>query len=971
MNTPSRVAAFLQGLKTSPRLPGQSLVYHGVLPVRQALFAQEDQRWPVSIQNSLGFMGISKLYVHQAQAMEMIRAGKDTVVATPTASGKSLIYNLPVLECLLQDSAAHALYLFPLKALAQDQFVGLRDLVQAWPKDTRPDLAVYDGDTETRERAKIRRNPPRILITNPDMLHLGLLAHHHLWRNFFQGLKYVVIDEAHVYRGVMGSHMAWVFRRLERLCAHYQTRPSFVFCSATIHNPLELTRDLTGREARLVKENAAPRGRKHFVFIDAAEGPALTALMLLEEALQRGLRTIIYTGSRKMTELLGIWSGHRLKEYKSRIAVYRAGFLPSERRRIEADLSSGRTQAVITTSALELGIDIGDLDLCLLVGYPGSVIATWQRAGRVGRGGQESAVVLLGHENPLDKFFMRHPEVFFNSPPESAVLNPMNPVIMSQHLVCAAADLPLRADEPLLQIEDVHQCVELLVQRKKLLAVGDGREYVCPDQNPHHEVFLRGSGKSLPIFHSETGEQIGIMDWHRVFTETHPGAVYLHQGKTYLVERLDLDLGQVFARPVKVDYFTRIRTNKTTCILKTIATKPIWKTLISLGRLEVTQRYPAFERRALRGHKLLSVEPLDLPPQVFETEGLWLDIPEKARLAVESNKEHFMGGIHALEHACIGILPLLILTDRNDLGGVSTPFHEQVQGAAVFVYDGIPGGIGLTRQAFARAEEMLNRTMQAVSGCECETGCPACVHSPKCGSGNRPIDKQAALTVLREMLGNKGKQNARGQGTVSSSISAHTASTDHKLRGVGPVPGQSGPKRFAVLDVETRRSAQEVGGWNKAEDMGVSCAVLWDQKRGVFEDYLQEDLPAMAERLAGFDLVVGFNLLGFDYRVLRGCLEFDFFALPTLDILKVVHDRLGYRLSLDHLARHTLGIQKSGQGLDALRWWKAGRMDQIIAYCRDDVAITRDLYLHGRDKGHLLFQNKARKLVRLPVDWSG
>lgn len=761
MPSPSPVAAFLKALEKIPGLPACSIVHHRLLPARQAVYAPGDPSLSAGISDRLAHLGISRLYAHQALAVGMVGSGRDTVVATPTASGKSLIYNLSVLERLSENPAARALYLFPLKALAQDQLAGLREMLEAWPAGRRPVAAVYDGDTQAPERAKLRRRPPRILITNPDMLHVGLLAHHHLWRDFFQGLEYVVIDEAHVYRGVMGSHMAWVFRRLERLCAHYGRRLTYVFCSATIHNPLELVRDLTGREAGLVRESAAPQGPKHFLFIDDPEGPAHAALALLEQALPRGLRTIVYTGSRKMAELLGIWSAHRFREHRGRIAVYRAGFLPGDRRRIEADLASGKTAAVITTSALELGIDIGDLDLCLLVGYPGSIMATWQRAGRVGRGGQESAVILIGHENPLDKFFMRNPEAFFGSPPESAVLNPMNPAIMDQHLLCAAADLPLSDGEPLLCDETVQRRVQILADRGKLLCPANGREYFCPGQAPHHEVSLRGSGRSLPIFHAETGEQIGIMDWHRAFTETHPGAVYLHQGKTCLVERLDLEPGQVFARPETLDYFTRIRTEKSTRILEKTAEKQVWGTRISLGRLEVTTRHPAFERRSLRGHRLLAVEPLDLPDRVFETEGIWLEITEAVRLAVEAQRHHFMGGIHALEHACIGILPLLVLTDRNDLGGIFTPFHDQLQGATVFVYDGVPGGIGLTRQAFARAEEMLARTLEAVSGCPCETGCPGCVHSPKCGSGNRPIDKQAALAVLRSLQEGRGETRIR------------------------------------------------------------------------------------------------------------------------------------------------------------------------------------------------------------------
>ncbi|TVQ98668.1 MAG: DEAD/DEAH box helicase [Desulfovibrionales bacterium] len=993
------MATFIKGIEHSQRLPANCLVHHEVLPARPGRFAPLPADLPEGFADCLAGLDVTRLYAHQAEAVGRIRAGQDVVAATPTASGKSLIYNLPVLEALYRDPAARALYLFPLKALAQDQLAGLREMVGGWPRERRPTLAVYDGDTDNQDRARIRREPPRILITNPDMLHLGLLAHHHLWRDLFRNLRFVVIDEVHVYRGVMGSHMAWVFRRLERICAHYGTRPAYVCCSATIHNPVELSRELTGRDAELITENTAPQGRKHMLFLDAAQGPSQTALTLLEQALLQGLRTIIYTGSRKMTELLGIWSAQRLKEFRDRIGVYRAGFLPRERRRIEADLTSGRLLAVISTSALELGIDIGDLDLCLLVGYPGSIMATWQRAGRVGRGGQESAVALLAYENPLDKFFIRHPDVFFSSPPEAAVLNPANPAIMEQHLLCAAADLPLDQDEPLMREEHVRTLAEALLNRGGLMRSADGRRLICPDENPHREVGLRGSGRSLLIFHGETGEQIGLMDWHRACTDTHPGAVYLHQGKTYLVERLDLETGSVFVLPAKVNYFTRVRGEKRTRILGTQVSRSLWNTTVHLGRLEITQRYPAFERRALRGHKLLEVVELDLPEQVFETEGLWLIIPETVRHSLENRQMHFMGGIHALEHACIGILPLLILTDRNDLGGISTPLHEDLDRAAVFVYDGIPGGIGLTRQAYAGAETMLQRTLEAVHGCSCETGCPGCVHSPKCGSGNRPIDKQAALAVLEALGGGTGRQGwvkadrPRSVQMASPDIVSHAppgpvpiaspvlslvaetsveygADTQNTLCASGQSSRTAALPRFAVLDVETRYSAQEVGGWNHTDLMGVSCAVLYDSKGDAFLDYLQEDIPRLVEKLREFELVVGFNILNFDYKVLRGVLDFDFCSLPSLDMLQVVHERLGYRLSLDHLARHTLNAPKSGNGLDALKWWKQGKIDKIITYCRHDVAITRDLYLHGRDKGFVLFQNKARKLVRLPVSWS-
>jgi DEAD/DEAH box helicase domain-containing protein len=388
-------------------------------------------------------------------------------------------------------------------------------------------------------------------------------------------------------------------------------------------------------------------------------------------------------------------------------------------------------------------------------------------------------------------------------------------------------------------------------------------------------------------------------------------------------------------------------------------------TPVFLGRLKVTETVTGYERRATRGGQLLSIVPLDFPPLVFETEGFWWVIPQAVQDELDRRLFHFMGAIHAMEHAMIGILPLLVLTDRNDLGGISTPLHPQVGRACVFVYDGAPGGVGLTRLAFARAGEALERTLAAVAGCPCETGCPSCVHSPKCGSGNRPSDK-VACRFLREILMSGKLPETADCRPECNNPQQPDETTTQPQENVHVIPK---PGRFGVLDVETRRAAAEVGGWGNAPKMGVSVAVRYDSGLDDFLVYRQEELPELYHVLTGLDLVIGFNINRFDYKVLAGAAPFDHRALPTLDILERVHERLGYRLSLDGLAKATLGARKSATGLDALAWWKEGRLDEIITYCKQDVAVTRDLYLFGRDNGFLLFANKAGKTVRLPVAW--
>jgi len=952
----SLIDEYVHSLKSSPRLAGQT-VYHKIFPAITPCWTRSKKAWPDSINRVLEKTGIARLYSHQAQAMDYLRSNRSVVIATPTASGKTLVYTLPVLEKFFQNPQFRALYLFPLKALAQDQLRVFQEMTSHL-EGILPTAAIYDGDTTAWQRKKIRERPPNILLTNPEMLHLSILPYHPKWAGFLRHLEIVVVDEVHTYRGIMGSHMAQVFRRLNRVCAHYGVSPSYLFSSATISNPSQLSGQLSGVQAEPITESGAGRGKRHLLFINPTESAAQMAILLLKAALGRGLRTIVYTQSRKLTELIALWASTKAGPYSEKISAYRAGFLPEERRDIEHRLSTGDLLAVVSTSALELGIDIGNLDLCILVGYPGSVIATWQRGGRVGRTGQDSAMILVAGEDALDQYFMRNPEDFVNREPEAAVINPYNPAILSKHLICAAAELPLKLEEPFLSEKSVQYAAASLEEIGELLRSSDGKVLYSKSRYPHREVDLRGAGDRF-VISGETGATIGEVDGFRAFKETHTGAVYLHRGESFLIKRLDLSTRTAHAVSAKVDYYTRVRGHKDTEILDIFEEKPVWGTRVYSGRLKVTDQVTGYEKWRIHGGKRISIVPLDLPPLIFETEGLWYRIPPEVQIKTDQAFLHFMGGIHAIEHAGIGIFPLLVMTDRNDLGGIAMPFHPQVKGPAVFIYDGVPGGAGLTRQAFIRAEELLRLTHKVIATCPCEIGCPSCVHSPKCGSGNRPIDKAGALFILDAIRSSTAVPDV-------NKVKPQIGEDHDRIRVTKP----AAPLYYGVLDLETQLSADDVGGWHRMDLMRISCVVLFDSKEDAYIPYRENEVPALIERLKRLELVVGFNIKRFDYGVLRGYSDFDFETLPTLDILEEIHHCLGYRLSLNHLAKITLGKSKSADGLQALTWWKEGRVQDILKYCRQDVEITRDLLLFGIENEYLLFKNKQGNIVRIPVGWN-
>ncbi len=931
------VEEYVRSLKNSPRF-GPQVVFHSVYPCRKPVFSSSALNFSKDLLSLCNEMGIDRFYAHQTEAFLQVEQGKHLFTATPTSSGKSLIYNIPALNSIINDPSSHALYIFPLKALAQDQFKKLQHftpLIRSEGKNKQSDIAaIYDGDTTPYNRRKIRNNPPPILITNPEMLHLSFLPFHHNWASFFEKLKYVVIDEAHSYRGVWGSHFSWVVRRLKRITSHYGAKPQFILCSATIGNPAEFGSKIIDDTVHVITESSGPQNKKNFVLINPDDSAPYCASLLLEAAMKRGLRTIVYTQSRKMTELISLWTGERLGRLKEKLSSYRAGFLPEDRRDIEDKLSNGALLGVISTSALELGIDIGDLDICILVGYPGSIMSTMQRGGRVGRGGRESAVVLVASEDALDQYFIRNPDRLFSGDVENAVINPFNKKVLGKQLECAAAELPLQDNEVKGGSPLIRERCDFLVAEALLQQSSDGLEYYASRKRPHDKVDLRGGGASITLIDSDSGELLGTIDGLRCLKETHPGAVYLHAMKTWYVEKMNLHEKEVVLARKKLGYYTRTVTSKSTQIIRKEREKPLYGCKISFGEVRVTEKVHGYQKRNYGTNSLIQTVELDLPEQKMETEAIWIEIPQTIIREIEQEKLHFMGGLHALEHLLISVFPVLILCDRNDIGGISCPQHEQVAGAAIFIYDGNPGGSGLSDQAYSLIIRMCETALSILKSCPCENGCPACVHSPKCGSGNRPIDKYACLVLLTRIMESKRFFSEKSLSDRSISDTAGRRRQTGYDRSENLLPANWG-----VFDLETKYSAQDVGGWHRVEKMGLSVGVLYVGALDEYRSYLEEDVTRLIEDIAALDLIVGFNNKRFDNKVLLPYGGGKIQNIATVDLLEEIKKHLGYRLSLNGVARHTLHVEKSGDGLQALQWFKEKKFDLIEKYCRKDVGI--------------------------------
>lgn len=918
---------------------------------------------PEALGGILARRGIRTLYSHQAEALRANRAGRDVLLCTGTASGKSLVYELAYALRALEEPGARALCLFPLKALEQDQLGGLRADLATVPLSPPARAEIYDGDTSPYRRKRIREDPPDVLLSTPDMLHAGILPSHARWQPFLEKLRLIVIDEVHTYRGVIGAHMAQVLRRLLRLAEHYGARPRLIACSATVSNAQSFGRDLLGRDPVVVERDGAPRPTLHYAFVEPRASAYTTAVRLLRHCVHEGLRTIAFTQARRATELMHSWILEAEPALARRISSYRSGFLPEERREIERRLFTGDLAGVISTSALELGIDVGGLDACILVGYPGSLLATRQRAGRVGRG-REGLVFVVPKPDALDRYFLKHPEEIISRPCEAAVVDPTSDEILSAHLPCAAAELPLTDGEPWLDEPRVRAELDGAAERGTVLESSAGGEWFPAVRQPHRSVSLRSVGESFSIrggARTDRGGRprvIGTVGAGRVHAECHPGAVYLHRGRSYLVRELDLEQREARVDgPVRLDHYTRALADKETEILEVTASRPVGNALLRRGRLRVTSHTTRYEKRRVSGQDLLSTHPLELPPVSFETEGIWIELAPEIEKIVQAEDGHFMGGIHGVEHAALALFPLFALCDRLDVAGISIPRHPQVKGPAVFLYDGHPGGIGICRAMFSRMVELLETTREVIDTCECEDGCPSCIHSPRCSNGNRPLDKRASVRVLDLVLSD-------------APLPVSAGGLQQRFEIARPPQPEREPERAAVyFDVETQRSAQEVGGWHNAHLMRLAIAVVYDEATDSFESYTEDRAEALVERIFSAPLVIGFNIVRFDYAVLRAYTTRDFERVRTFDLLEDVRRRLGRRIGLGHLGEETLGRPKTADGLQSLEWFRQGDLKRVEDYCRADVALMRDLVRYAADEGHVVIRRRDGHAVRVRVDW--
>lgn len=700
------------------------------------------------------------LWSHQAEALELARAGSSVVVSTGTASGKSLCYQLPIAEALLDAGdgvgpPASALCLYPTKALAHDQLRSMTDL-------NLPGLvaACYDGDTEANARAWTRRHA-NVVLTNPDMLHAGLLPHHVRWATFLSRLRYVVVDEMHTLRGIYGSHVAHVLRRLRRLCDHYGAEPAFLFGSATVGEPATLARALCGKVVVPVTDDGSPRGQRFFALwsppvTDPSSGERASAhsetASLLAQLVAGGSRALAFCRSRAAAETVAAEAVRRAGPVSgATIRSYRGGYLASERREIEAGLASGHLRGVVATSALELGVDIGGLDACVLDGFPGTIASMWQQAGRAGRNQERSLAVLVAGEDQLDRWLIAHPDEVFSRSPEPAVVNPANPYIAQPHLACAAYERPLDHDDDRWW-EDLDEGIRHLVADDRLV-VREGRGYWAGRGSPARAVSLRSASALEYRIAGHDGTLVGTVDASRAFTTVHPGAVYLHQGRAYRVDELDLTDCVAWVSPTTGDELTQARSETAVEILDDEQCVPINEGVqLHLGAVAVRQHVVGYQRRSALTRQRLGSEIVDLPPTCLVTRAFWYTLDDTVLDLAGVAPDACPGSLHAAEHAAIGILPLFSLCDRWDVGGLSTARHPDTARATILVYDGYPGGAGIAELGFAAGLAHLQATLEVISTCRCSTGCPSCVQSPKCGNWNEPLDKAGAAAMLEVVL---------------------------------------------------------------------------------------------------------------------------------------------------------------------------------------------------------------------------
>jgi DEAD/DEAH box helicase domain-containing protein len=733
----------------------QRLVHDDSYEARRPRLTSIPDELNPTVKQALAAAGIEELYSHQAEALYKAFEGP-TIVTTGTASGKSLCFQLPTLQTLSADRTARALYLYPTKALAQDQARALHGF--GLHKLIRP--AIYDGDTPRGERAAIRKRS-NLILTNPDMLHVGILPHHPAWGELFANLAFVVIDEAHVYRGVFGSHVANVIRRLRRIAAIHGTEPRFLLASATIANPTELAERLTGHaNFNLVDRDGAPRARRRMAMWNpplldeelGIRGSALyEAAELFSELIGAGAKTICFMKSRKGVELILRHARDRLDaETAERIAPYRGGYTPQQRQDIQRRLSAGQLLGVVATDALELGIDVGELDAAICVTFPGTVASLRQMWGRAGRRGRGLAVYVAG-EDALDQFFCRHPSEFVGRAVEAAILDPHSPEIYAEHLLCAAHEAPLTdSDAPILG-ENWRAYAGELTDAGFLRERATGFVPTRADDYPAARTALRSaSADSFALVDGSSGELFGTVELGRAFGTVHEGAVYLHMGRSYQVLDLELAGRRALLEPFDGDYFTQAKREIMIFITRLSDQRETCGVTLSFGEIVYAETVLGYQRKRLQDHEVIDFQALDLPTVEFATRALWYELDDLVA-AEPFPPELLLGSLHALEHGQIAVLPLIAMCDRWDIGGLSTNLHPQTGGPAIFIYDGHPGGVGITRRGYDEFERLVGDAQRLIGECPCRSGCPSCVQSPKCGNLNEPLSKRGALELLRRL----------------------------------------------------------------------------------------------------------------------------------------------------------------------------------------------------------------------------
>ncbi len=727
---------------------------------RKAIFGAPARPIHPEVAAKLADLGLDRLFCHQAQAYDAAMAGEDVVVVTGTNSGKTLCYNLPALEMCLAEPAVRCLYLFPTKALAQDQRRKLEELTPG----PQVRIATYDGDTPKSQRSAIRKLS-HIVLTNPDMLHVGILPGQEHWARFFRSLRLIVLDELHVYRGVFGSNVGNIVRRLLRLCAWHNCRPQIIACSATIGNPVQLFERLTGRGATLIDQDGSPSGKRTFIFwnpplLEPEAEPGGTARRLsanvasseiLASLVECGQRTLVFSRARISAELVLRYARRRVKEgdraAASSIESYRAGYTAKERREIESSLFEGRLLGLSSTNAMELGVDVGGLDAVVMNGYPGTASSFWQQAGRAGRGSRDGLAVLVAHDDPLEQFLIRRPDAVLGAFSETVGANPENPQILSQHLMCAAHERPISPTELGRFGGRALEIAESL-DRSGELAFRAGLFFYPSFEPPALRVNIRGTGGEQVRLRVD-GEEIGSMERWRAMTSAHEGAVYLHRGATFLVTALDLDQGEATLVPYDADYYTQAITQSVLDPRFSIESGAVEEITVTLAAMSVTDCVLGYRKKSLDGDTVLSTEALELPSQTFDTLCVRFDLPmmdEEGDLATQ------LGGVHGFEHALTAVAPLIAGCDRADLGSAWYAMFPDTMRPAVFVFDRAPGGVGLCERLFESREEWLRAAHDLVASCNCEEGCPACLYSARCEVSNEALSKAGALALV-SMLG--------------------------------------------------------------------------------------------------------------------------------------------------------------------------------------------------------------------------